>query len=422
MKSNIAIIGGGIAGLSAGYELLKKNKELDIKIFEKEPYIGGLLGSINIDGYNIEVYYHHTFPDDDALYILMDELGIRDKIEWHTGKVGFLFNGKMYGFNTATDLLKFPVINFWEKFRVGMAVFRAKKVKDWREYDNVSAKEYITTVWGESIYKKLWVPLLRAKFGPNMEKISAAWFIRRIQLRSHRDAKGEQLAYPKGGWQILIDKLVEKIEALGGQIKERERVTKIAKKDEKYIINTEKGEYEADYIISTIPQPIFNKISFTELPPVSYQGCLSVILTLKRKVQDYYWINISDEDVAFSVMVEHSNFFKENPYPYHIIYLALYTEGNRMEKDEIEEKKREIVESFREIFHIDESDILKSFVYYSSYAGPVYETGYKEKLPPKKIPGENIWIGGMPRSYPERSINDSLLQGIECADEILEVL
>ncbi len=422
MKDSISIIGGGIAGLSAAYRLLKKNKGLNVRIFERNPYIGGLLGSINIDGYNIEVYYHHTFPDDDALYILMDELGIGDRIKWETGSVGFLYNKKVYGFNTATDLLGFPVINLWEKFRVGTSVLLAKKVKDWREYDNITAKEYITKVWGKSIYEKLWVPLLRAKFGPNMDKISASWFIRRIQLRSHRNTKGEQLAYPEGGWQILIDRLIEEISSLGGEIRKNEKVTKIEKEDKIYKLYTEKGEYQTDYIISTIPQPIFNEISFEKLPNVTYQGCLSVILTLKRKVQKYYWLNISDQDVAFSVMVEHTNFFKENPYPFHIIYLALYTEGKKMEKEEMDTKKEEIIESFKQIFGVSDQDILKSFAYYSSFAGPVYETGYKDKLPPKKLSGENIWIAGIPRSYPERSINDSLSQGIEVAEEILEVI
>ncbi len=422
MKNSVAIIGGGIAGLAAGYELLKNNKETDVKIFEKTPYIGGLLRSIEIDGHNLEVYYHHTFPDDDTLYILMDELGILDRIEWETGSVGFLYNKKIYGFNTAMDLMRFPVINMWEKFKVGMSVLRAKKIKDWREYDNISAKEYITNVWGKGIYEKLWVPLLKAKFGPNMEKISAAWFIRRIQLRSHRNTKGERLAYPKGGWEILVKGLTEKIESMRGDIKKEEEVINIKRDDDTYRIETKRDTYKADYIISTVPQPVFNKISDVKLPDVSYQGCLSVIVVLDKKVQDYYWINVSDEDVAFSIMVEHTNFFRENPYPFHIVYLGLYTDGKEMGDEEMNEKKEGLIASFKEIFHVKDSHILKSFAFYSPYAGPIYEVGYRKKLPPKRIPGDKIWIAGLPRSYPERSINDSLSQGIECAREILEVI
>ncbi len=126
MKDKVAIIGSGISGLSAAYEILKKSDKYELTIFERNPYVGGLLGSINIDGHYIEVYYHHTFPDDDQLYILMDELGIRDKIRWETGSVGFLYNKKVYGFNTAGDMLGFPVINFFEKIRVGISVLAAK--------------------------------------------------------------------------------------------------------------------------------------------------------------------------------------------------------------------------------------------------------------------------------------------------------
>lgn len=421
MIYNIGIIGGGMAGLSSAYTLLKNHPNLNVKIFEKNPYIGGLLGSINIRGHNIEVYYHHTFPDDYKLYALMNELGIKNDIEWETGSTAFLYRGKIYGFNTAKDMLSFPVINFWEKFRVGISVLLAKRIKDWREYDNITAKEYIIKIWGKSVYEKLWVPLLRAKFGPNMEKVSAAWFIRRIQLRSHRDTKGERLAYLHGGWQKLIDELIQKIKEKGGKIYTDEKVTKIEKEGNKYKIKTANREYNnIDYIISTIPQPIFNEISPIKIKDVSYQGCISVIITLKRKIQDYYWVNISDTDAEFSVMVEHTNFFKKNPYPYHLIYLAFYTDGEHIEKDRLKKYEEKIVTSFKRIFDVNEGEIIDKYSFYSPFAGPVYEIGYKEKLPPIRIENEKILIGGIPRSYPERSINDSITQGIECAKNILE--
>ena len=420
MKNRIGIIGGGISGLTAAYEILKEKPHTDIDIFERNGFLGGLLGSINIGGHNIEVYYHHTFPGDKPLYTLMEELDIIDKIKWQSGSVGFLYKGKMWGFNTPLDLLSFPLINLYEKMRVGVSVLTAKGVGDWRSYDNESAKDYITRVWGKSVYEKLWVPLLSAKFGKNAEKISAAWFIKRIQLRSHRGAKGEKLAYPYGGWQILIDKIEAKIKSLGGNIHIEEMVNNISKNKNGYEIETEKGKYTYSHIISTIPQPIYNNISPFKITPVLYQGCISNIVILKRKVQKYYWINISDKDAAFSVMVEHTNFFKENPYPYHIVYLALYTDGEKISKETLNVHKERFLTYFKKVFGINDSEIIENHMFYSRFAGPIYEVGYRGKLPPKKIENENIFIGGIPRSYPERSINDSISQGKECANMVLE--
>lgn len=57
-----AIIGSGIAGISAGYHLNKKGDS--VVIYEKDNDWGGLCGNFTIDGFRFDRFVHFTFTDD----------------------------------------------------------------------------------------------------------------------------------------------------------------------------------------------------------------------------------------------------------------------------------------------------------------------------------------------------------------------
>ena len=76
----IGIIGGGIAGLTAGYRLSKEG--VNVILFEKDKVLGGLAGVIKIDDFLIEKYYHHIFTTDFEIIRLIEDLGLQEKLTW----------------------------------------------------------------------------------------------------------------------------------------------------------------------------------------------------------------------------------------------------------------------------------------------------------------------------------------------------
>ena len=60
----IAILGGGVAGLTAAYCLAKKNHQ--VTIFEKSAILGGLAVGFKQPNWkwNLEMAYHHLFAND----------------------------------------------------------------------------------------------------------------------------------------------------------------------------------------------------------------------------------------------------------------------------------------------------------------------------------------------------------------------
>ena len=55
----VAIIGGGVGGLGAGYEIAKAGHQ--VVIFEKAPFLGGLASTFNVGGGRLERFFHHLF-------------------------------------------------------------------------------------------------------------------------------------------------------------------------------------------------------------------------------------------------------------------------------------------------------------------------------------------------------------------------
>ncbi|MBC7243108.1 MAG: FAD-dependent oxidoreductase, partial [Anaerolineae bacterium] len=72
----VAIIGGGIAGLTAAYELARQG--IAVTLYEKEHVLGGLASSFPLDDGYLERYYHFICLNDQEYFQMLAELGLED--------------------------------------------------------------------------------------------------------------------------------------------------------------------------------------------------------------------------------------------------------------------------------------------------------------------------------------------------------
>ena len=65
----IAIVGAGVTGLTAAYDLSKQNHQ--VVVFEASDRTGGLASGFRDEGWewSLERFYHHWFTSDDAIYL-----------------------------------------------------------------------------------------------------------------------------------------------------------------------------------------------------------------------------------------------------------------------------------------------------------------------------------------------------------------
>lgn len=73
-KKQVIIIGAGPAGLTAGYELLKKSNEYDVTILEETNEIGGISRTVKYNGNRMDIGGHRFFSKDERVMNFWEEL------------------------------------------------------------------------------------------------------------------------------------------------------------------------------------------------------------------------------------------------------------------------------------------------------------------------------------------------------------
>lgn len=415
------IIGGGLAGLAAAYKLAGKD---EIILIEKEPELGGMASSYKIGGYHIEKYYHHIFASDKELISLIEELGLGGRLEWLKGTTGYYFNGKIYPMNTPIEILK--ALPLMDVIRLTLLVLKAKSIKDRTLFDEITAKKWIIDNAGESVYNNFFLPLLSSKFGDNLEKVSAAWLLGRVQIRSNRGTKGERLGYMRGGFELLLEKMAENIQKRGGIIKQG-NVSRIETSGDSIKGVIVDGDLiVCDRVISTVAPHVLEKIMETRLlgldMNISYQGTACALFGLKEKVMDdIYWLNIK-EDVPFGAAIEHTNFIPESDYGERLMYVTSYFQDKEsiLWKSNDEEVIELYLKGLEKLFPGFREKVKWWRLRRDMDTAPVYEVGYGKKVLPYETMIKGLYLAGMfsDSNYPERSMNGSILAGFKCAEAI----
>ena len=76
----VGLIGGGVSGLTAAYEAVKRGHSAEV--FEASPEVGGLASSFDFHGVAVDRYYHFICGADRALVELIEELGKGAYLHW----------------------------------------------------------------------------------------------------------------------------------------------------------------------------------------------------------------------------------------------------------------------------------------------------------------------------------------------------
>ena len=314
------IVGGGLTGLVAALSLSAGH---EVVLYERRPVLGGCLSSIDRGTYSIESFYHHCFEGDRHLFALLDRLGLRDELEWLTGTTGYHVNGRSYPLSTLPEIVAYPHLSVLDKARLGWLMLRAGKL-DRTALDDVTAKEFILDHLGRSAYASFFEPLLRSKFGPMQDRVSAAWLLSRIAIRSNRSSGGERLGYLRHGYASLIDGLREAIEAQGCTVATGTPVEAMERDGQAWTVLGERF----DTVVSTIPPQVLAPMAGLSLAPIPYQGAACMTLALDREVTNgIYWLNMKDP-APYGAVVAHTNFVPVERYGEHLIYLASYFAGS----------------------------------------------------------------------------------------------
>lgn len=427
--TKVLILGGGLSGLSAAHYL--SQRDFNIILLEKEADLGGLASSYSIDNQHIPKTYHHIMYGDEITLNLLRDLGLTNFLYWKKLKVGFYSNKNFHDFSSSLSILKFKPISLWGRLKFGLLVLKARQKTNWTHLDGLNIEDYCLPTSGEDAYKLINY-IVQAKFAESPRNISAAWLMSRFGHESK--SVSDKFGYLDGGIKLIIDGLVNRCITRKGIIKTRTKATHITIKNEqvKNVLYEEDGklrEIKPDVVISTLPTPLLLDICEglpeeykASLKNIRYKASLCVTLALQRIVSPFYWLNIMDlKKHPFVGVFEHKHLNTELTYP-SLIYAVKYLDIKnnfwlKSDKELVEEFLRHLSEIFE--FNLKEK-LLWWRLHRAAFSTPVFTSNYGRFMPEAKSPVENLYIGGISRTYPkDRYIGTALQTGIEAAEAVL---
>lgn len=283
----IAIIGGGISGLTAAYRLTKLLPDAHLELFEASERLGGMLQTRREGDYLIEMGADSFIDKLPAAVELCRELGLGDDIiptNEEPRRALILHNGKLHpvpaGFvqmrpEKLGPMLRSPLLSWRGKLRLLAERWIAKPAKvDSPEYDE-SVASFATRRLGREVMERLVQPLIAGIYTADPYQLSVAatmqpaidaerehGSLRGAALAKLREATGESGARyasfvtPRGGLEQLIGALREQLTKV--TIRLSTPVRSISKsKDQCWLLATDEEDKSKsfDAMVIALPAP-----------------------------------------------------------------------------------------------------------------------------------------------------------------------
>jgi protoporphyrinogen oxidase len=432
----VAIIGGGVTGLTTAYDLTRPAaaQPVQVTLYEGGTQLGGLAvgfrGRATWD-WPLERYYHHLFTSDRAMFQLVREIDFAHALKIYRPNTAIHLQGKNYPLDSVMRVLRFPLIPLIDRLRMGLVIayLRFHPRPPWRQFDRMLADEWMRKWMGRRAYETAFAFQLEGKFGPYYREINMAWMWARIYARTTR------LGYFDGGFQGFIDALAGRARQQGVEICTATPVKMVRPQaGGGFVVEVQgRSEMSFDLVLSTVGPDLMRRLA-PDLPQ-AYLGQLgklrslgAVVLTvaLDRKLtQDQYWISLPKrEGIPLLALVEHTNMIDPRHYGGdHLLYLGNYLDpGHRyftMDEDELLAEFLPHLPRFNPAFQPDW--VTGAWAHKAQYAQPVPPVGYLDLIPDIRTPLPGLYFASMSQVYPwDRGTNYAVEMGRKVARMIQE--
>lgn len=434
MKKTIAIVGAGVAGLAAAYDLLGAGQE--VTVYEASDHTGGLASGFRDERWEwpLEKFYHHLFTSDKAILGLVQELGLRDRVFFPRPVTSVIYRDQIVPFDSPLAWIRFPGFNLLDVARFGLVSAFLRFTSPWRSLEQETADRWMRRWYGDKIYNITWRPLLIGKFGPYYQQANMAWMWARLKVRSPR------LGYFQGGFQMFVDALTETVRRRGGEIRLREPVQEIRPlPDQRLAVQTRGTEMVFDQVLVTTSPALLSRMApslpssyLEQLLQLKSMGAVVMTFALHHSLlKETYWLNIpasspdkQENEIPFLALVEHTNYIDRKHYGGdHIVYCGDYVTPDhpymQMDKEALQELFMGSLHRVNPAFKPEW--VRKSWLFRAHYAQPVPEVNHSAYLPSLQTPISHLYFASMSQVYPwDRGTNFAVEIGREVARLMLE--
>lgn len=304
MKEKIVIIGAGPAGITAGYELLKKTDRYDVEILEESNEVGGISRTVRYKGNRMDIGGHRFFSKDEEVTKWWDSIMPKQGSPSYDDKIlgrevplmdggpdpekedivmltrnrvsRIYYNNKFFDYPVKMNLNTIKNMGFLTTVKAGFSYIASI----FHKLPEDSLENFYINRFGKKLYSMFFEGYTEKLWGRHPREISADWGAQRVKglsvfailkdifsklLPKKKVNRNkietsliEEFNYPKYGpgqlWELASEEFVK----MGGTLKKGCKVVNINTVSDvvtgvKYIVDKNEYEEKADIVISSLP-------------------------------------------------------------------------------------------------------------------------------------------------------------------------
>src|SRR3977135_160618 len=233
MKTTVAIIGAGPAGLTAAYLLSKNN--VDVMDVEADPtYVGGISRTATYKGFHFDIGGHRFFSKSKAVEDLWTEI-LPDDMLVRPRSSRIFYDGKFFSY----PLKPFEALLKLGVFKSTLCVLSWLKARAFPLRNPRNFEDWVSNQFGKRLFNTFFKSYTEKVWGMSCKEISADWAAQRIKglslgsaiknaLLPKRQPKDHSkviktlinsFRYPRRGPGMMWETCAEKTIAMGVRVK-----------------------------------------------------------------------------------------------------------------------------------------------------------------------------------------------------------
>lgn len=274
----VLVIGGGVTGLSAMYELNKWKKENDqdirLVLAESAEQLGGKIRTVREGGFVIEAGADSIVARKANAMNFIQELGLEEDVVYNAAGRSYIYSDGELKLIPADSVFGIPAsVESLAKSALVSAEGKVEALKDFytkndRFTKNDSIGDFLEYFFGKELVEKQIAPVLSGVYSGNLSDLTIASTLPQVfdykekygsiirgfeeNKKEFQSGGGKKFLSFKKGLDGLIDAYEEKLNE--SEIFKNTKAVKIEKSDRKYIVDFSNGEtLEADHVVLSIP-------------------------------------------------------------------------------------------------------------------------------------------------------------------------
>jgi protoporphyrinogen oxidase len=376
-----------------------------VTLYEASDRLGGLADAWQVGPVTWDRHYHVTLLSDLKLRGLLAGIGLEDQLVWSTTRSEFYDEGRFIPMNGSLDFLRFPPLGLIDKLRLALTIIRASRISDGAGLEKVPLEDWLVRWSGRNTYRRIWLPLLRAKLGRNHEKASAAFIwaiVRRLYAARRSGLKTEKFGYVAGGYARVIAAFEAKLRAAGVTIETSSPVQSVKRIGSDLVVSTRGAGTRFQRVVVTAATPLAARLcpglsssARARCEGILYQGIVCASLVLKKPLNGAYITYITDPGVPFTAVIEMSALVDRAEFGGRtVVYLPCYSVAGDPIFTESDDsiRQRFLAQIFRMYPQITPEDVEAFAVSRVREVLAVSTLNYSANLPPvnTNVPGLSI--------------------------------